>query len=86
MNIQDLVYDVVVEEVKNKKLFNFLLNKWFGSNPTPEQIQQEQQQQQVQQFAQQSLADPRVAIELGKANSQNPQGLIDAAKQLTNQQ
>jgi hypothetical protein len=40
MNIQDLVYDVVVEEVKNKKLFNFLLNKWFGDNPTPEQIQQ----------------------------------------------
>ena len=40
MNIQDLVYDVVVEEVKNKKLFNFLLNKWFGSSPTPEQIQQ----------------------------------------------
>jgi len=40
MNIQDLVYEVIVEEVKNKKLFNFLLNKWFGSNPTPEQIQQ----------------------------------------------
>jgi hypothetical protein len=40
MNIQDLVYDVIVEEVKNKKLFNFLLNKWFGDNPTPEQIQQ----------------------------------------------
>ena len=40
MNIQDLVYDVIVEEVKNKKLFNFLLKKWFGDNPTPEQIQQ----------------------------------------------
>jgi len=40
MNIQDLVYDVIVEEVKNKKLFNFLLNKWFGETPTPEQIQQ----------------------------------------------
>jgi len=40
MNIQDLVYDVIVEEVKNKKLFNFLLNKWFGATPTPEQIQQ----------------------------------------------
>jgi hypothetical protein len=39
MNIQDLVYDVLVEEVKNKKLFNFLLKKWFGDNPTPEQIQ-----------------------------------------------
>jgi len=32
-----------------------------------EQIQQEQQQAQAQQFAQQSLADPRVAIEAGKA-------------------
>lgn len=40
MNIQDLVYDVIVEEVKNKKLFNFLLKKWYGDNPTPEQIQQ----------------------------------------------
>lgn len=40
MNIQDLVYDVIVEEVKNKKLFNFLLKKWFGDNPTPEQIEQ----------------------------------------------
>mgnify|MGYP000932139025 CR=1 FL=1 len=40
MNIQDLVYDVIVEEVKNKKLFNFLLKKWFGDSPTPEQIQQ----------------------------------------------
>jgi hypothetical protein len=33
------VYDVIVEEVKNKKLFNFLLKKWFGDNPTPEQMQ-----------------------------------------------
>jgi len=41
---------------------------------------------QVQQFAQQSLADPRVAIELGKANAENPQGMIDAVKQVTNQQ
>ena len=39
MNIKDLVYDVIVEEVKNKKLFNFLLKKWYGDNPTPEQIQ-----------------------------------------------
>ena len=39
MNIKDLVYDVLVEEVKNKKLFNFLLKKWFGDNPTPEQMQ-----------------------------------------------
>jgi hypothetical protein len=38
MNIQDLVFDVLVEEVKNKKLFNFLLKKWFGDNPTPEQM------------------------------------------------
>ena len=40
MNIRDLVYDVLVEEVKNKKLFTFLLKKWFGDNPTPEQIKQ----------------------------------------------
>ena len=38
MNIRDLVYDVIVEEVKNKKLFNFLLKKWFGDTPTPEQM------------------------------------------------
>jgi hypothetical protein len=57
-----------------------------GLIKSSEQIQQEQQQQQVQQFAQQSLADPRVAIELGKANAENPQGMIDAVKQVTNQQ
>jgi hypothetical protein len=39
MNIRDLVYDLVVEEVKNKKQFQFLLNKWYGENPTPEQIE-----------------------------------------------
>ena len=38
MNITDLVYDVLVEEVKNKKQFAFLLKKWYGDNPTPEQI------------------------------------------------
>ena len=38
-----------------------------GLIKSPEQIQQEQQQTQVQQFAQQSLADPRVAVEAGKA-------------------
>jgi hypothetical protein len=38
MNIQDSVFDVLVEEIKNKKLFNFLLKKWFGDNPTPEQM------------------------------------------------
>jgi len=57
-----------------------------GLIKSTEQIQQEQQQMQVQQFAQQSLADPRVAIELGKANADNPQGMIDAVKQVTNQQ
>jgi hypothetical protein len=38
MNIRDLVYDVIVEEVKNKKLFNFLLKKWFGDTPTSAQM------------------------------------------------
>jgi len=38
-----------------------------GLIKSSEQIQQEQQQQQVQQFTNQSLADPRVAIEAGKA-------------------
>jgi hypothetical protein len=57
-----------------------------GLIKSAEQIQQETQQQQLQQFAQQSLADPRVAIELGKANADNPQGMIDAVKQVTNKQ
>lgn len=39
MNITDLVYDVLVEEVKNKKQFAFLLKKWYGDEPTPQQIQ-----------------------------------------------
>ncbi|ANS05745.1 head-to-tail joining protein [uncultured phage_Deep-GF0-KM16-C193] len=38
-----------------------------GLLKSAEQIQQEQQQQQAQQFAQKSLADPRVAIEAGKS-------------------
>ena len=38
MKIRDLVYDVLTEEVKNKKQFSFLLKKWYGDNPTPEQI------------------------------------------------
>lgn len=40
MKIQELVYDVLTEEVKNKKQFTFLLKKWYGDNPTPEQIKQ----------------------------------------------
>jgi hypothetical protein len=38
MNIRDLVYDILVEEVKNKKQFSFLLKKWYGETPTTDQI------------------------------------------------
>ena len=38
-----------------------------GLIKSQEQIQQETQAQQQQQFAQQALADPRVAIEAGKS-------------------
>lgn len=38
MKIGDLIYDVLVEEVKNKKLYNFLLNKWFGDTPSEENM------------------------------------------------
>lgn len=38
MKIRDLVHNVLTEEVKNKKQFSFLLKKWYGDNPTPEQI------------------------------------------------
>jgi hypothetical protein len=38
MKIGDLVYEVLLEEIKNKKMFNFLLKKWFGDNPTDEEI------------------------------------------------
>lgn len=40
MKIRDLVYDVLTEEVKNKKQFSFLLKKWYGDNPTPEQVKE----------------------------------------------
>ena len=40
MKIRDLVYDVLTEEVKNKRQFSFLLKKWYGDNPTPEQIKE----------------------------------------------
>jgi len=40
MNITDLVYDVLVEEVKNKKQFAFLLKKWYGESPNLDQIKE----------------------------------------------
>lgn len=38
MKIQDLVFDVVVENFKSKSQFDSLVKKWYGENPTPEQI------------------------------------------------
>jgi len=38
MRIQDLVYDVVVENFKSKSQFDRIVRKWYGDNPTPEQI------------------------------------------------
>jgi hypothetical protein len=40
MKIQELIYDVLTEEVKNKKQFSFLLKKWYGNTPSPEQIKE----------------------------------------------
>jgi hypothetical protein len=37
MKIKNLIYDLLLEEVKNKKLLDYLSNKWFGENPTQEQ-------------------------------------------------
>jgi hypothetical protein len=37
MKIQNLVHDLLFEEIKNKKLFEFLLSKWFGNNPSEQQ-------------------------------------------------
>lgn len=41
MKIHGLVYDVLLEEVKNKKLFNFLLEKWKQEKPTitPDEVE-----------------------------------------------
>jgi hypothetical protein len=59
-----------------------------GLIKTTEQIQQEQQQQQAMQFAQQSLADPRVAIEQGKAmaNSNVKVGMEDGQVALSQEE
>ncbi len=38
MKIQDLVYDVIVENFKSKSQFDRIVRKWYGDNPTPEQI------------------------------------------------
>jgi hypothetical protein len=46
-----------------------------GLLKTQEEIQQEQQQAQQQQVMQQTLADPRVAIEAGKAFNESGQEL-----------
>lgn len=38
MKIQDLIFDIIVEDIKNKTLFEFLLKKWYGENgPTNQQ-------------------------------------------------
>jgi hypothetical protein len=39
MKIQGLVYDVVLEQFKSKTQFDRLVKKWYGDNPTPEQVQ-----------------------------------------------
>lgn len=38
MKIQDLVFDVIVENFKSKAQFDRIVKKWYGENPTPEQI------------------------------------------------
>lgn len=38
MKIQDLVYDVIVENFKSKSQFDRIVRKWYGDNPAPEQI------------------------------------------------
>jgi len=37
MKITDLVFDILLEEVRDIGTYRFLLNKWFGENPTDEQ-------------------------------------------------
>ena len=39
MKIQDLVFDVVVENFKSKSQFDRIVRKWYGENPTPDQIE-----------------------------------------------
>lgn len=38
MRIQELVYDVIVENFRSKAQFDRAVKKWFGENPTEEQI------------------------------------------------
>jgi hypothetical protein len=37
MKIQSLIQELLFEEIKNKKLFDFLLEKWFGKDPSEQQ-------------------------------------------------
>lgn len=37
MKIQDLIYDMLIEEFGNKKLLNLMLTKWYGRELTDEQ-------------------------------------------------
>ena len=37
MKFTNLVYDVIVEEIKNKSTIQYLYKKWLGDNPTEEQ-------------------------------------------------
>jgi hypothetical protein len=37
MKITDLVFDILLEEVRDVGTYRYLLNKWFGENPTDEQ-------------------------------------------------
>lgn len=38
MRIQELVYDVVVEQFKSRAQFDRVVKKWYGENPTEDQI------------------------------------------------
>ena len=62
MNIQDSVFDVLVEEIKNKKLFNFLLKKWFGDSPTPEQMKRAEKDLTLFSEKQKSLTSKNPAV------------------------
>ena len=38
MDVKNIVRNLLIEQLDNKKLFNSMMLKWYGQNPTPQQL------------------------------------------------
>jgi hypothetical protein len=92
MKFTELVYDVIVEEIKNKSTIQYLYKKWLGDNPTD--AQKLSVDPLIKFFGEKrdslSLKQPAVKAFLQKYNGENgdvfdPKNLKDVTKYTLNQ-